>query len=124
MEATAAESVGCLVLADDRNYRWTREVLAKTQRYVLERGYVISHLLPEFHQYHLDDIPDLKSCSMFIELVAFVSGEYCSVALEPEMLDNFYGSENPLRVKYVRDCTGGGKLASRDHSFEALERKP
>lgn len=120
IEATNNESTGCIVLADDRNYRWTHEVLATTQRLVLEQGYFISHLLPEFHQYHLDDTPDLKSCSMFIQRLDAASAKYASEPLEHEMLEQFYGSDNPLRVRYVRDTTAGGRLGSRDYRFEPL----
>lgn len=120
IEATDEAGHGCIVLADDRNYPWTQEVLQKIQKFILGKGFVVSHLLPEFHQYHLDDLPDLKSCSMFVRRLSPLSRPFKSSVLEAEMLENFYGSENPLRVHYVRDRTGGGKLSSRDYEFEPL----
>ena len=120
IEAIHDQSSACAVLADDRNFKWTDEVLVKTQRFLLNAGFVISHLVPEFHQYHLDDLPDLKSCSMFVRRIAAASNPFSSCPLEKEMLENFYGAETPLRVHYVRDNTSGGKLGSRDHWFEPI----
>lgn len=121
LEAVAADAVGCAVLADDRSYPWTQEVLRKTQRWLLEHEWCISELLPEFHGYHLDDAPDLKSCSLVVRRSCAVSQKYESLRLEPKMLENFYGLNSPLRVRYVRDKTNGGKLLSNDHYFEGFE---
>jgi N4-bis(aminopropyl)spermidine synthase len=82
---------------------------------------MISELLPEFHHYHLDDAPDLTSCSMVVRRVEYQPAPYASMPLEPSMLANFYGEELPLRVRYVRDLTKGGELPSRDHTMEPLE---
>ena len=120
-EAVGGDAIGCAVLADDRSYPWTQEVLARTQRWLLDHEWFISELLPEFHNYHLDDAPDLKSCSLVIRRSCTVSQKYESTRLEPYMMENFYGMNSPLRVRYVRDKTNGGKLVSNDHYLEAFE---
>jgi predicted methyltransferase len=123
IEAVGKDAIGCLVLADHPNYRWTRNVLLATQRIVVQNGFMISELLPEFHHYHLDDAPELTSCSMVVRRVEYDPTAYASKPLEPSMLAKFYGEESPLRVRYIRDLTQGGKAPSRDHKIELLERR-
>jgi len=120
-EAVGEDGVGCLVIADDRSFPWTQDVLFATERFVLENGFLIAELLPEFHRYHLDDAPDLRSCSMVIRRRQFTKSEYGSTPLPACMLDSFYGQNAPLRAHYVRDLTNGGKLPSRDYRIERLD---
>jgi N4-bis(aminopropyl)spermidine synthase len=120
IQAVSANAAGCVVLADDKRYPWTQTVLLATQRFGEKQGFVVSELLPEFHLYHLDDSPDLRSCSMILQRLEFQPGPYASEPLPKPMLVNFYGKEAPLNVKYVRDLTNGGKFPSRDHKLEPL----
>jgi predicted methyltransferase len=123
VEAVGKDAIGCLVLADDPNSLWTRDVLLATQRIVVQKGFIISELIPEFHHYHLDDAPELTSCSMVIRCVEYHPSTYASMPFEPSMLTNFYGEASPLRVKYVRDLTRGGKFLSRDREFELMDSR-
>ena len=118
-EAITETGSGVLVIADDHKLGWTQEVLFATQKLVLSTGFMISELLPEFHHYHLDDAPELTSCNL---LVRRVDGRAVteSAALDIGLVEHFYGESAPLRVKYVRDLTNGGKLASRDHLIEGF----
>jgi predicted methyltransferase len=121
VEAVGKDAIGCLVFADDPAFAWTRLVMLATQRSVVTSGFVVSELLPEFHHYHLDDSPDLTSCSMVIRRVEYAPRNYSSQPLPTSMLSNFYGEESPLRVRYVRDTTRGGKLPSKDHTMELFD---
>ena len=120
-ECAAPGCVGCIVLADHPEYGWTQDVLRSTQKLVLEDGFVIREVVPEFHHYHLDDAPDLTSCSMVVRRVSGGHSAYASEPLPAEYVQNFYGRHNPLRIRYVRDKTNGGKLASRDHHMEGFQ---
>ena len=40
-EATAADGIGCVVVADDPKQSWTRRVMQRTQRYLLSNGFVV-----------------------------------------------------------------------------------
>ena len=120
IEAVGAEAIGCAVLANDRNHPWTWEVMQKAQRFALDNHMVVAELLPEFHHYHLDDDPDLRSCSMVLRRVDYTPSGYASVPLEPHFLAEFYGKNNPLNVRYVRDKTNAGKLESNDYFCEGL----
>lgn len=120
-EAIGKGGVGCLVIADDRRLPWSQNVLLTTEMLVLNSGFVISELLPEFHHYHLDDVPDLTSCSIVIRRVGSPPMKYNSRPLETTQLDNFYGKGRHLRVKYVRDLTRGNRFQSTDYKFELPE---
>ena len=120
-EALAQDGTACVVVADDPDLLWTREVLGSVQYFLYENGFTVRELLPQFHRYHLDDNPDLTSCS----LIAARNGEQgvksSSTVLPKADMDNFYGSSAPLDVHYVRDNRKGGTLPSFDHSFEKFE---
>jgi len=123
IEAVGEEARGCLVLADDPNSPWTRDVLFATQRIIVQKGFMISELIPEFHHYHLDDKPELTSCSMVVRRIKYHPSAYSSKPLEPSMVTNFYGKALPLRARYVRDLTCGGKFPSRDYEIEPLDSR-
>ena len=117
-EALAASGTGCIVVADDPTLPWTREVMRQVQGFMGSNGYVVTELLPQFHHYHLDDDPDLTSCS----IIAVRSGneglKASSAPIPREDLENFYGAFSPLKVRYVIDHRKGGALPSLDHSCQ------
>lgn len=102
-QATKAKSLGVVVIGDDPDLPWTQEVLRDTQRRAFELGYVVSELLPQLHEYHLDDAPDLRSCSCLFRRIDAGCMESGSTALETARLENFYGKSSPLRFRYVRE---------------------
>jgi len=106
-EATGNNSVGCVVLADVPKLKWTTNVLKYTQKFALDNGFIISEMIPEFHTYHLDDDPDLTSCSIVFRRIDQdqVVSEYNSKPLSKSDLDKFYGIHEPLIYKYVKDVT-------------------
>ncbi len=123
VESVGRDAVGCIVLADHPAHPWTYEVQLATQRIVVQDGFRVSTFLPEFHHYHLDDTPDLTSCSMVVHRVEYRRTAYRSKPLKPSMLADFYGEESPLRVKYIRDLTHGGKVPARDYEAEPLDSR-
>ena len=119
-EALAKDGTACVVLADDPELAWTREVIVQTQKYLLSNGFVIAELVPRFHHYHLDDDPDLTSCSLIAVRHGDEGMKSKSEALPKEYLENFYGQFAPLRVRYVIDLTEAGKLPSSDFRLDEL----
>lgn len=117
-EATGAEAIGYVVLADDAAHGWTREILRSTQKIALDGGWMISELVPTFHGYHLDDAPDLTSCSLVLRRLTFEKQPYASAPLDSEMRKDFYGTNSSLTVRYVRDRTQGGQNPSQDYHCE------
>ncbi len=120
IEAVTKDGLGVIVLADHIDYPWTQNVLSSIQKYILKNGFMVSELMPNCHHYHLEDAPNLTSCNLMIRRVNFKHKSYSSKQLEKLHLENFYGSDNPLKVKYVRDLTVAGKLVSRDHYLESF----
>jgi N4-bis(aminopropyl)spermidine synthase len=116
LEGLAAGGVCCAVLADDQELSWCNGVLQEAQRMLIENGCVISELVPEMHTYHLDDHPNLRSCSLIARRLEVIHPSTLSYncALRPDWISNFYGANAALDVQYVRDLTNGGKLSSHD----------
>ena len=102
-EALAAGGTACVVVADDPARAWTKEVIRGAQRYLLDNGFVFSELLPQFHKYHLDDDPELTSCTMIAVRDGEEGVKSQSKALPKEYLKSFYGKCSSLKVRYVRD---------------------
>jgi predicted methyltransferase len=102
-QATKEKSLGIVVIADDPDLSWTQSVLRDTQRRAYELGYLVAELQPQLHQYHLDDAPELCSCSCLFRRVDAGAMEKVSEVLAPSRLTNFYGRSAPLRVRYIRE---------------------
>ncbi len=71
---------------------------------------------------HLDDAPELSSCSLLFERRKAVSPLYTSEPLDEATLRDFNGKENPLKWPCVRDLTNGGKLQSHDVELTPLRK--
>lgn len=122
-QATKEKSLGIVVVADDPDLPWTQEVLRDTQCRALELGYVVSELLPQLHSYHLDDAPDLRSCSCLFRRIVPGCMQITSEPLESARLGNFYGKSSPLRFRYVRERTtlNIGRESDLLYTLEKLE---
>jgi len=103
IECTKDGGLGVVVLADDLSYSWTQQVLRNVQLRVLDAGFVVAEMDPEAHLYHLDDAPDLHSCSLVFRRVNLVMKPVKSTPLDGQRLQNFYGRNNPMRYRYVRE---------------------
>ncbi|OYD88508.1 putative methyltransferase [Nostoc sp. 'Peltigera membranacea cyanobiont' 213] len=102
-QATKENSLGIVVMADDPELLWTQKVIRDTQQCALNLGYVVSELLPQLHLYHLDDAPELRSCSCLFRRIDPICMQTTSKPLEPTRLENFYGKNSPLLFRYVRE---------------------
>lgn len=118
MEALVDGGLCCAAIADYADLPWCDEVLHVAQAQLIEHGFVIAEMVPRFHHYHLEDEPDLTSCSLIGRHVParghLPTG---SAPLAEETRRNFYGRDAQLTVEYVRDGTNGGKLASHDYTL-------
>lgn len=124
MEATGYSGEGMVVIADDLELEWTKRVLAKVQEYSIMSGFYVQKMMSRLHSYHLDDAPNLRSCNLVIRAVAGANQAQESVAIsDPARLENFYGRENPPRVKYVREKKrlAYGKAHEDEYAFDMLE---
>lgn len=126
IEATGGNGEGMVVIADDPELEWPKRVLAKVQSYAIESGFYIQRMMPSLHSYHLDDNPDLRSCNLvFKSLPGKTPLSASSPITDPARLANFYGRDNPPRVRFVREKKrlNYGKAHEDEYSIEFLETK-
>jgi len=103
MEAIGNSGDGMVVIADDDDLSWPRAVLARIQKFAVDRGFYVQRMMTKVHEYHLDDAPGLRSCNLMFRSVKGNTPSTVSEPLDAVRMQNFYGRENNLRVKYVRE---------------------
>lgn len=124
LEAIAYEGQGMVVIADDPELEWPGQVQANLQATALEAGFVVSRLMPQLHNYHLDDAPDLRSCNVILRSTGSAMDRGPSQAItDPKRLEHFYGRDNPPEVRYVRERKrlDYGKANENEYALEPLE---
>ncbi|HEV2331145.1 MAG TPA: bis-aminopropyl spermidine synthase family protein [Verrucomicrobiae bacterium] len=124
IEAIKPKGMGAVVIADDDELDWPRQVVYSTQKKFVEMGFIVCEMIPNLHKYHLDDAPELMSCSIVVRDVLGGSVPP-SEPLPAKTLINFYGRDNPLKVRYVRDLSGlnRGRAADVTYKLIPLEKK-
>jgi len=124
MEAVGYGGEALVVIADDDERQWPRQVLARVQEFALANGFFVQKMMPKMHAYHLDDAPDLRSCNLIFKSVDGTSTARESIAItDPQRLSNFYGRSGNPRVKYVREKVRleYGKAHEDEYFLETLE---
>lgn len=103
MEATGHTGEGVVVIADDDELEWPKQVLASVQGFAAKQGFYVSRMQRKLHEYHLDDAPELRSCNLYL---AALPGNQAPAPIlkitDPERLRNFYGLSQEPRVRYIR----------------------
>jgi N4-bis(aminopropyl)spermidine synthase len=123
IESTKPKGIGAIVIADNVEYSWTSHVIFETQKHLISSGYIVSEMIPCLHQYHLDDAPELASCCIVVREVETLACFDNSEALPQLLLQNFYGRENPLIYRYVKDLSGLNTGRASDGSYELISMK-
>lgn len=127
MEAIRYSGEGIVVLADDPDLEWTKRVLGNVQGFALEHGFFVKQMMPQLHLYHLDDAPDLRSCNLIFRSMPRTQPPRPSKSItDPARLANFYGRDNPARIRYVREKErlDYGKAHQDEYELERLEDQP
>jgi N4-bis(aminopropyl)spermidine synthase len=121
MEATGYSGEGMIVIADDHELEWPQVVLSTTQKFSIDRGFYVQKMASQVHLYHLDDAPDLKSCNLMIKALPnnFSRGTSLPIT-DVERLNNFYGRDQHVRIRYVKEksCVDYGKAQDSEYEFE------
>lgn len=111
-----AGGMGIVVIADDAELPWTNQVLGRAQSTALANGLIVDEMLPALHSYHLDDAPDLRSCTLIFRKIAedhIVNGR-----LPDDRLENFYGRARALRIHYVRELPNVWRRQADDRTYK------
>lgn len=103
IEACGYNGQGMIVIADDQELEWPKRVLYTTQKRASELGYFVSRMQRLMHSYHLDDDALLRSCNLFIEALPGNHPRGTSKELDEARLVNFYGRDQNLRMRYIRN---------------------
>jgi predicted methyltransferase len=126
IEAIGYQGDGMIVIADDDELSWPKEVLARVQGFSRDRGFYVSRMQRKLHTYHLDDAPDLRSCNLYMSSLPGNEGRSApSAPATAERLENFYGRSKSPRVQYVREKKrlDYGKAHDDEYELELLETK-
>ncbi|TDA65523.1 MAG: putative methyltransferase [Chloroflexi bacterium] len=122
-EAVKKNALGMLVIADAPDIPWTQSVLLRSQRLANDHGFLVAEMLPEQHLYHLDDAPNLKSCSCVFRRMEPKIWSESSIPVDKDRFANFYGRNSPLKIHYVRarSTLNYGKAEDHTYSLEQWE---
>jgi predicted methyltransferase len=125
IEALRADGEGVIVIADDPNVDWSRRVLKETQSFLSQKGFYVQEMQSQVHLYHLDDAPDLRSCNLFVRAEPGRQPVSKSYKLHGARLENFYGREQRMHARYVREKSrvDYGKAPSETYEIERLEEE-
>jgi predicted methyltransferase len=126
MEAVGYSGEGMIVIADDDELSWPKQVLARIQRFAIDSGFFVQKMMSQIHQYHLDDAPNLRSCNLIVRALPETKAPASSVPItEKVRLENFYGRSSSPRVRYVREKKrlDYGKAHDDEYELEMLEPK-
>lgn len=124
MEAIGYSGEGLVVIADDEELEWPKQVLLNVQGFATSNGFFVARMMPRVHSYHLDDNPDLRSCNLLIQSVPGNTSTGRSEAIEDqERLEHFYGLDQYPRVKYIKELKrlDYGMAHPGDYEFEFFE---
>lgn len=126
MEAMHYSGEGMVVIADDLELPWPKQVLHRVQHFAVEQQFFVSRMMPRLHAYHLDDAPDLKSCNLMIASLPDSGHVPQSEAIRGrEQLDHFYGKSASPYVRYVRERqrVDYGRANTNEYEFELLDEE-
>jgi predicted methyltransferase len=124
MEAVGNNGEGMIVIADDHELEWPQQVLAEVQKFALGAGFYIQRMASKVHLYHLDDNPDLRSCNLMIKsLPGTVAPQKSEPITDQARLENFYGKDRAIKIKYVREQkrVDYGKAHDDEYRYEKFE---
>lgn len=118
IEAVKERAQGMIVVADSPEMEWTQSVIFDAQKLANNHGFLVSEMLPEQHLYHLDDAPDLRSCACVFRRIKAAIWNETSQSVPEERFANFYGRNNPLMVRYVRESKTLNYGRAEEHTYK------
>lgn len=126
MEAVGNNGEGMIVIADNHELEWPQRVLAATQKFALDNGFYIQRMMSRVHLYHLDDAPDLRSCNLMLKSLPNLKPAKNSQPItDPVRLENFYGKNRPIRIRYIREKkrVDYGKAHDDEYEYEQFDKE-
>jgi len=96
-----APSWGIAILPFAHKEDWSRLAMYNIQSFLSDYGYVVSEMIREIHQYHLEDRPSLMSSNVVLDRVKNVEPPYCNKRIEDKDMIHFYGSSEEKMPEYI-----------------------
>jgi predicted methyltransferase len=96
-----APSWGIALLPFAHKEDWSRQAMYNIQKFLTKNGYVVSEMIREIHQYHLDDRPSLMSSNVVVDRVINVKPPFVKTRIDDKKLSYFYGSSTDPMPEYV-----------------------
>lgn len=96
-----APSWGIAILPFAHKEDWSRNAMYNIQGFLSKQGYVVSEMVREIHQYHLEDRPSLRSANVVLDRVVNVDSPYVKMRLTNKQLEHFYGSKDQPMPEYI-----------------------
>jgi N4-bis(aminopropyl)spermidine synthase len=96
-----APSWGMALLPFAHKDEWTKMAMSNIQSFLCDNGYVVSEMIREIHQYHLEDRPSLRSCNLVVDRVHNKRAPYEGKKLEPSAYRHFYGRQDMKVPEYI-----------------------
>ncbi|MEW6049535.1 MAG: bis-aminopropyl spermidine synthase family protein [Candidatus Zixiibacteriota bacterium] len=96
-----APSWGMALLPFAHKEDWSRKAMFNIQTFLCSQGYVVSEMIREIHQYHLDDRPSLRSCNMVVDRVENKKPLFAGQRITDDKLKNFYGRTARRMPEYI-----------------------
>jgi len=116
-----APSWGIALLPFAHKEDWSRIAMANIQTFLCQQGYVVSEMVREIHQYHLEDRPSLRSCNLVVDRVTNVAAPFAGTRLSEAEMKNFYG-RTPRPVPSYIDIAGN--FVQQDGGVDAVGDDP
>lgn len=122
-EAIQYQGNGMVVIGDDPELAWTKRVLGQVQTFALNNGFFVSRMMPQLHQYHLDDAAGLRSCNLMFSSHPDNEARGDSQPItDAAKLEDFYGRQQSLKVQYVREKKRLDYGKANDNEYELQHR--
>ena len=96
-----APSWGIALLPFAHKEDWSRKAMMNIQEFLCSNGYVVSEMIREVHQYHLDDRPSLRSCNVVVDRVYNKKPSFGDTRVKKEDLAGFYGRTSIDVPEYI-----------------------
>ena len=107
-EMTKPAGYGCIIIPHDEERKWTQSAMLSTQRFLANRGWVITDKVNDLHRYHLDDDNELTSSTLIVHDAASITLDesirvYDNRRIEHHEIPLFYGkSVQPPYPRFIR----------------------
>ena len=116
-----APSWGVAILPFAHKEDWSRLAMANIQSFMCSKGYVVSEMVREIHQYHLEDRPSLRSCNVVFDRVKNVPAPFKGRTFGDRELPLFYGRTERRMANHI---SMSGDFVYDDETTETAGDEP